>query len=43
MDLPKQFLQTSKIYSPQRRSIQQVSNPNMAAYLNPIDGVTDVQ
>ena len=36
-DLPQKFLKTSKIYSPHRRSIQQVSNANMGVYLNPME------
>ena len=44
MDLSQKFLQTSKIYSPHRRSIQQVSNSNIGgAYLNPIEGGADIQ
>jgi len=37
MDLNSKFLKTSKIYSPHRRSIQQVSSSNMVAYPNPMD------
>lgn len=42
MDLNSKFMKTTKIYSPHRRSIQQVSNPNMAVYLNPIDAGGDL-